>query len=634
MLKQGDSVRNDEERVFLSFIGEGERVAALSPDGSLVAFCVRAPGRASPTTHSGFLANGAPGWASGSEIRVINLIADEERVLTPNWGSSWHPRWSPDGRRLAFFSDRDGEPRVWLWDRDVGTFRVLCGDAICVWSSSEGIHWLPDGTRVVTKLRAAQWNPPADDPESTEQTRDVWVSPRENASEGSRLEGWSNYDRLRGDIAVIDVATGEALRLCAGIFPLAMAVSPNGQYVAVMSCAGMPETPSGNVVRWDLHLFAIDGSRHEVLVQNILQRSGTAFSWSPQSDAIAYTAHGDEAHKLFLVSMDGDQQVIDAGKGVTLSDPSAQPPLWSPNGKTVYCCNGLVYAVSRDAERVQVLSEGVGDAFGIFHSIGSSIASHLGEPGSVVVMTRDSTTKREGLVRLKIGCDPEVLVPENDRLLVRFLLYGDVQENHLVGQVEDGTTPPDLLIINVATGEERILTNLNPWIGAGARGPRRLISYTAPSGRELQCALFLPPNYEPSKRYPLVVEVYYRTLQSGAINSFGSSYSSWLSEHGYAVLLPDMPVGKEPAEAATDLALAAADAAIEQGYADPDRLGVIGGSQGGYNVCCIVTRTDRFRAAVAIAPFADLIAQDLKISGNRLTGQSFVEGGLVAMGES
>jgi dipeptidyl aminopeptidase/acylaminoacyl peptidase len=94
-----------------------------------------------------------------------------------------------------------------------------------------------------------------------------------------------------------------------------------------------------------------------------------------------------------------------------------------------------------------------------------------------------------------------------------------------------------------------------------------------------------------------------------------------------------MPRSEEgPAERTTALALAAADAVVAQGYADPSRLGVMGGSLGGYSVCCVVTRCDRFRAAVAVSSFCDLVSFVLYAKGNELLGAPWVEGGILRLG--
>ena len=98
---------------FKSLLGNCESVS-LSPDARMVAYAVRSSDRNAPVTHSGFLASGVPGHAGGAEIWTTAIPGGETQVLTPAWGNSWCPRWSPDGRQLGFYSDRNGQPQIWL----------------------------------------------------------------------------------------------------------------------------------------------------------------------------------------------------------------------------------------------------------------------------------------------------------------------------------------------------------------------------------------------------------------------------------------------------------------------------------------------------------------------------------------
>jgi hypothetical protein len=163
---------------------------ALSPDERLVAVAVRPlryddAGNAGPAEN--LLPTGAPRPAGEGELWVVPLDAldasalvaggqDEEagaagggageagegRVVTPRaagWGTCWGPCWSPDGRRLAFYSDRDGAPRLWLWDRATGAARRACAHPAVIRFGLEGPRWLPDGRRLAVKLRPATSRP-------------------------------------------------------------------------------------------------------------------------------------------------------------------------------------------------------------------------------------------------------------------------------------------------------------------------------------------------------------------------------------------------------------------------------------------------------------------------------------------
>ena len=89
--------------------------------------------------------------------------------------------------------------------------------------------------------------------------------------------------------------------------------------------------------------------------------------------------------------------------------------------------------------------------------------------------------------------------------------------------------------------------------------------------------------------------------------------SQLLAARGYAVLIPSMPLGpadepSEPSQALADGVLPAIDALVEAGIADPDRLALMGHSFGGYATYGLITQTQRFRAAVALAGLADLVS--------------------------
>ena len=610
----------------------GNAPVALSSDASVVAYGVRSSGNKPVATHSGFLENGVPEYVGGAEIWITDIESKETRFLTRGWGSSWCPRWSPDGQRLAFYSDRNGQPQVWVWERKTDTFRAVCEDPICVLLGFEGVHWLPDGAHLVAKLRAPGWHPPPDREASEDAPRDVWISPQPDTPETETAEGWHAYDACRGDVAVIDLATGEARRLGTELFPFGVAVSPDGQYAAAMCFSAWPEKPAGALVRYDLHLFALDGSRHEVLAERIPGRSGTFFSWSPEGDAIAYTTYGEGPSQLVLVTPEGRQEVIDGGE-IDLGNREGYPPLWPPDGGTVYCWtySGEVYAVSRKTGEIRHLTEGLDRyVYGIVHPIQGGTVNDFGRPGSLAVMTRDFKTMREGLCRIGEG-EPVALVPEQNRSLVRFLLYGDTRGDWMVGQIEDATSPPDLFGINIITGEERRLTALNPGVDAVPKGPRQLISYQGLEGKTRRAALFLPPNHAPGKRHPTVIQVSDSGNQSGFMNAYGLQNFAWLTGYGYAVLLPDMPRAGStgPLESIATLATIAADAVVEQGYADPERMGIIGLGGGGYAACCVITCTDRFRAAVVTSPFTDLVAYSLSVRSNHLVGRPWIEGSLL-----
>lgn len=149
---------------------------------------------------------------------------------------------------------------------------------------------------------------------------------------------------------------------------------------------------------------------------------------------------------------------------------------------------------------------------------------------------------------------------------------------------------------------------------------QRILEYELPDGEPRRGLLLLPPGFEAGRRYPAAVHVYPGVvisddrLSQSVLNRYSSYPLTLLAAAGYVVFYPDIPVPRgddAPLEILSLIAghvLAAANALVDQGYADPSRLGVYGHSYGGYATLAIATQTDRFRVAVASAAPTDLIA--------------------------
>ena len=155
-----------------------------------------------------------PSHGVGLELAVAELDGGTWHSLTSGRHSSWGPRWSPDGRWLAFCSDRNGIAQVWLWNRETNATRLACADPVQVRFEYEVCQWFPDSTRLVAKLRTAGWQPlPRREPPAPKGTREVWVSPPEAPPVSPTGESRPWYEHCRGDLAIIDIRTGEVQRL-------------------------------------------------------------------------------------------------------------------------------------------------------------------------------------------------------------------------------------------------------------------------------------------------------------------------------------------------------------------------------------------------------------------------------------
>ena len=146
------------------------------------------------------------------------------------------------------------------------------------------------------------------------------------------------------------------------------------------------------------------------------------------------------------------------------------------------------------------------------------------------------------------------------------------------------------------------------------------IEYESLQGEPLTGWVALPVGYEEGRAYPLIAFVYPGLVYGDqppshlTLNSARSLYNmQLLASRGYAVLFPSMPLGPDgvagdPYMALPDAVLPAIDKVIEMGIADSERLGVMGQSFGGFGTYGLITQTNRFKAAVALAGFGDLVS--------------------------
>lgn len=165
------------------------------------------------------------------------------------------------------------------------------------------------------------------------------------------------------------------------------------------------------------------------------------------------------------------------------------------------------------------------------------------------------------------------------------------------------TESPDVWVTNKAFAAPRKITDANPMLGEYAWGTKVLIDYKIRTGEKLQGTLTLPANYEPGKKYPMLVYFYEKmsnTHDNFSMPAFDDrpQMSTYASD-GYLVFQPDVTyeIGK-PGSSAVDCVTAAVRKVIEMGYADPKHIGLQGHSWSGYQSSFIVTQTNMFAAVV------------------------------------
>ncbi len=172
---------------------------------------------------------------------------------------------------------------------------------------------------------------------------------------------------------------------------------------------------------------------------------------------------------------------------------------------------------------------------------------------------------------------------------------------------------PDLRVTDGSFKELRKVSDVNPQKAQFNWGTGEVINYKNADGVPLTAALYKPENFDPTKQYPMMVYIYEKLTQN--VNHFvnpapGHSINiTYYVSNGYLVLTPDIvyTVGY-PGQSALKCVLPAVQAVVNKGYVNEKAIGIQGHSWGGYQIAYMVTQTNRFRAAEAGAPVADMIS--------------------------
>ena len=597
---------------------------SLSSDGSLVAFTAIDPLRRS--SGGGSLTNsGVSSEYEGGDVWLADLRTGKNRNLTQGVGSSWDPVWSPDGKKLAFYSDRNGKARVWVWDRASDRLHIMAPDIVRVFFGFEILRWTPDSKAIVAKVlpgdltleeavrSASDYVPPKTSPPPANQPDVMVFSSKQAPVQTNGTAGFLNINRC--DLVLIDAGSSAVRRLVTNLRIRGVWLSPRGDFAAITVYKGF--TPS---LRFDVELLPLAGGDPRLVATDVGMEYGTNLSWSPRGDSFAYIAKGE----VYLVNAAN----ATVSKLVNESHPafnhSYRPPVWSDDGTLLYLLGGSqLFRTTVGSGRTEPLATFPRDVW--FDEILGPEAGRsagTGQSNHLLLSARDYSKIEAGfydvdavsgaLMRLLMepkrhGSPDDVLYTTTTSRDGRTTIYVS----------EDGSHPPDLWRVDWPQAKPQQLSHLNPQFDDISAGESRLIDYRDSEGKPLRAALLLPSNYRPGERYPLVTWVYGGVDGSAAVRRFGLGGEGidnmhFFATRGYAVLYPDTPLRTgRPANDLVNTVSPAVQAVIDLGIAKPGRVGVMGQSYGGYSVLALISRTSLFQAAVARAAQANLISHYL-----------------------
>lgn len=601
---------------------------ALSPDGRWLAVTVRGahdqplperPRRARLTAS-------VTENLLGSAVLVIDTDSGTITQPFPRSATSWAPAWSPDGKFLAVFASLDGTPCLAVWDVARQSYRPYREAAVLGRMGSELPCWTADGAAIVVQRcqdSAASSTPQTLNHQPGEQQKYTYTSWHEPQQSLVRVES----------------ARGTTATLCQHSDAYEWRVAP-GRHVSWLRQD--PKTnPAAATWRRQLVLAALDGSGERIVagVEDHGLRDNS--SWSPNGRFLATIVQdAGQARRLFCIPSDGSAAVEckpPSGRHFGARAAAAfyaPPPRWRPDGKSfAVLFDDRVLFYGLDGKLLRTL-EPIWKEKQAFTWLAPPADSRpIGDEAEWLLT-------RRGVYRLDLNSAkvteaisdwPAAFQPQHELLGDR-ALAGDARALYFLSQ-----TPQKAVRIcraDLAQGSVRLLAELSAGYEKKALGTFRKIDWRTPDGRACQGALLLPRNYVDGTKLPAIVEVYAGDVGNGRWHLGNMDEQCMLNPHalaaaGYAVFKPDLPLNDEyPARQIPGLVKAATDRIVALGYADPQRIGLMGNSYGAYTVLSVLTQTHAYRAAIAANGTSDLV----RIIGDG--GFSWAERGQGRMGGS
>ena len=563
----------------------------------------------------------------GSQMTIIDIPSGSQWQPFPDTEVSWGGQWSPDGSMLAAYVAIDGPACLGIVHLDDRRVRLLRNALVRPFFGFELPVWTPDSRLVVAKL----W--PADEAflgEEQGTAAEARTSGVEVFSHDPHLQSDGSapmrmLTRYGCDFGTVDVRTHEVRRFAENWNIIGgWRLSPNGSAVAVPAI--VEEDAAQDQFISDLMVVPLDGTEPRAVARGVVFNYGQSFSWSPDGERIAFTT-SDQPHAtgqrppglLFVTDAEGRRQPHNLSTDI--GDDLRQAfghPRWSATGERVFClvADG-VWSVRTDGSGARKIEVDDAKVLTSWIQPPEDQAMRTLADGSLPLLLRDTTSQSLELVSID-GTDGNST--PRSVLHKRYVAPGDSlglevewRSQMAYLQLEATEHPPEIWRLDLTTGESNCLASLNPSLQGHQLGAKRLVEFLDGDGERRQASFLLPPDYVEGKQVPMLVIVYGGTVGSQRIHSFGLRPCLCLADAylyaslGYAVLLPDIHLGtRDPRRGIPRSVVPAVNRVVELGFADPERIGVLGNSYGGYSVLALITQTEMFSAAVSSAGIVNL----------------------------
>ena len=533
-------------------------------------------------------------------------------------------------KQLAFLSDRDEagskRPRLklYLWQRGTPEARALASadtpgmKSGYLISDKGSITFSRDGQHVFFGCAPAPVETDLNIPDADKVSMDLWHWKDDYIQPMQKVR--AEMERSRSYRAVYHVSENKLVQLADESMP---EITPSDDGLWAI---GSDDRDYRRMVEYDTRyadaylVNTLTGER-KLLVKKVEGR----VTWSPGGK---YALYFDGKDWVTLSVPEATHTVLTTKAGVNfyredIDTPSVPPPYgnagWTKDGKYVLLYDKFdVWRVTPDGAEAVNLTGGAGRKTNVaFRYVKldkdakDPDAKWIDSAAPLLLRGENEDTRDTGFYRVSInGGEPQKLIlqPRSFSTPVK-AKHADV----MLVTASRFDEFPDLQVTDSSFKSLKKISDANPQRKELLWGTAELIRFRNTDGVPLQATLYKPENFDPHKKYPMLVYIYEKLSQN--VNQFvdpkpGHSINvTYYVSNGYLVLEPDIvyTIGY-PGQSALKCVLPAIDTVSAMGFVDEKNIGIQGHSWGGYQIAYMVTQTNRFKAAEAGAPVSDMIS--------------------------
>jgi dipeptidyl aminopeptidase/acylaminoacyl peptidase len=384
------------------------------------------------------------------------------------------------------------------------------------------------------------------------------------------VANWAPYamnrsiGRPAADVSLVDLSTGARTKVADKIDDGYLSVSPGGRYLLYFQ---------GD------HFWTINTETRAVA--NITKNAATSFT-DRESDA------------------------------TIVQKPPFGVAGWTKNDDSVLLYDKFdIWRVSADGSKATRLTDGAAEQIRHRYARVAPDEEFIDTDKPLFVTLFGTWSKRSGYGTLNVSTQKVERLVFEDKAVAGLAKAKDADVFAYMAQKFDDS--PDLFIAGATLKDAKQATATNPFMSKYAWGRSEVVEFRSDRGERLQGSLHYPANYEPGKKYPMVVYLYEK-LSDGVHRFVAPSErdyynASAFTSQGYIFFQPDIVFRpREPGVSVLECVGPAVKKVVAMGVADPSRVGVVGHSWGGFDASFLATHSTIFAAAVAGAAITDLVS--------------------------